>query len=203
MPTIVVLGMVTSAARDSYTSGNRVMVERAMQTLELDRVLNADGAEADEARSKLNETVRSGFHATQSAQNHASADGESLADSANSGSLCGAIHALSPADDVQRDLRSHALAHAAKLAKTRWVLSLQTAAHPGLSIFTGGLWIGLQTFCMGLCGEKNRASYIAIVVLAIVFASVALLLLELEDPFRGILRVLVEPLEKAAECLGR
>ena len=203
MPTIVVLGMVTSAARDSYTSGNRVMVERAMQTLELDRVLDIYGAEAAEARSKLKQTVQGRIHAMQSPENYALADVESLADNAKSGGLYGAIYALSPADDFQRDLRGQALAHAVKLGETRWFFSLHAAANPGLFIFIVGLWIGLQTFCMGLFGERNRASYIAIVVLAIVFASAALLLLELEEPFSGFLRVSVEPLEKAAQFLGR
>ncbi len=203
MLTIIVLGMVTSAARDTYNSGNRVMVERAVQTLELDRVLNAYGSEADHARVKLSETVRSRIQAMQSAESYASADEESVTDSSKGAGIYGAVHALSPTNEFQRDLRNQALAHAVKLAESRWFFTLHSAANPGLFIFVVGLWIGLQTFCMGLFGERNRASYIAIVVLAIVFASAALLLLELEEPFSGFLRVSVDPLEKAAQFLGR
>ncbi len=203
MLTIIVLGMVTSAARDTYNSGNRVVLERAVQTLELDRVLNAYGAEADEARVKLTATVRGRIQAMQSAENYASADQLAVADESKTSGIYGAVHALAPTNEFQRDLRNQALAHAVKLAESRWFFSLHSAANPGLFIVIVGLWIGLQTFCMGLFGERNRASYIAIVVLAIVFASAALLLLELEEPFSGFLRVSVDPLERAAQFLGR
>ncbi len=203
MLTIIVLGMVTSAARDTYNSGNRVVLERAVQTLELDRVLNAYGVEASEARAKLRETADSRIRAMQSAESYASADQQSMTDQSKGNGIYGAVHALAPTTEFQRDLRTQALSHAVKLAESRWFFTLHSAASPGLFIFVVGLWIGLQTFCMGLFGERNRASYIAIVVLAIVFASAALLLLELEEPFSGFLRVSVDPLERAVQLLGK
>ncbi len=203
MLTIIVLGMVTAAVRDTYSSSNSVVSQSAVDAVALDRILEAFGPDASEARQQLKRTILDRIEFMQSDDTYATADRQAVTDGSIAEGIYGAVYALRPDTDMKRDLRDRALQRISALTQSRWFFSVRPSPTPGVFLFVVGLWIFLQSFSLGLFGERNRADYFAICMLAVVFSSAAFLLLEVDEPFDGFLRVSVEPLQAAVQLMGR
>ncbi len=200
---IIVLGMVTAAVRDSYNSSNNVVSQSAVDALALDRILEAYGPDAVGARQQLRQSMLDRIEFMQSDDVYAAADLHAVTDGTIAEGVYGAVYALQPSTDMQRDLLDRALDRISALTQSRWFFSVRPSATPGVFLLVVGLWISLQFFSLGLFGERNRADYVVICLLAVVFSSAGFLLRELEEPFNGYLRVSIEPLQAAVQLMGR
>jgi hypothetical protein len=118
--------------------------------------------------------------------------------------LYDAIEALSPKNEAQRALQSQALNLTLHIAKMRWLLFDQS----GSSISTPFLIV--LVFCLtiifmscGLFAPHNVTVSATLLVCALSVSGAMFLILELDQPFEGLIRISSAPVQTALAQLGK
>jgi hypothetical protein len=204
--TALLLGLVTASAKSSFDAMDTAVKQTATQVLTLDRLLARYGPETIEIRKGLQHGVgaRVDLIWPQDSSKPASAKpipsggapmGESLAD---------AISALKPSNDTQRSLQSRALDLGESLLQAKWMV-LATAENsiplPFLVIIL--FWLTIIFISFGLFAPRNTTVVAALFVCAISVAAALFLVLEMESPLTGFIRVSPDPLRYALSILGK
>ena len=111
---------------------------------------------------------------------------------------------LQPRDDTQRALQSRALDLTEALLQARWVaIAAMGASVPVPFLVVVLLWLAITFGSFGLFAPRNTLVVTVLVVCALSVASAVFLVLEMDGPFHGLLKVSAEPLRYAHAHLNR
>lgn len=201
--TALVLGLLVSSAKNSFDRLSNELTQIAAKVIELDRTLARYGPETREVRLRLRENylgvVDFVFASQQASHAEAAAsDRVHLEDAQN------LIEALAPGNDTQRDLRSQARQLATELAATRWLLLLQeteTISMPLLVVVV--TWLSLIFMGFGLYAPRNGTVVAALFLCALSVSGAVFLILEMDRPLDGIVKISDAPMRTALGFLGR
>lgn len=198
----LVLSLLISSAKSSYDTRAAELTQMSADVVLLDRVLAHYGPETKQAREVLRRAVAQMLERIWP-DDHAQP--VVIAPSGESEDLYDRIQALSPHDERQRSLQTQALAIGLNLGHTRWMLVAQSHSSiplPFLVVLV--LWLAVILASFGLFAPPNNATVItALLVCALAFSSAILLILELDEPYRGFIRLADTPLRNALAQLGR
>jgi Protein of unknown function (DUF4239) len=184
----LLLGLLVSAAKDSFDMQYDQVIQMSAEVATLDRVLALYGPESAPARSALRATVDDAIARTWPA-----ADGQasSLAINAQVGDVIyDAIQDLAPGTERQADLKDEASRLTLDLAAHRALLVAQastTIATPLLTVVVG--WLVLILLGFSLLASRNSSAGVALVAAALSVAAAIFLMLELQRPFEGMIRI--------------
>jgi hypothetical protein len=204
--TALILGLVTASAKSSFDAVDAAVKQTAIDVLALDRVLARYGSETAEIRQGLQHAVgvRIDMIWPQGSSTPAHLDPmRSGAGSAAEG-LAHAIRGLKPRDDSQQALQSRALDLAEALLQTRWLVLAGTETWvpmPFLVILL--FWLTITFASFGLFAPRNATVLAVLFVCALSVGSAVFLVLELDTPFEGVLRVSADPLSYAHAHLNQ
>ena len=112
--------------------------------------------------------------------------------------LASAIRALKPRDDSQRALQTQALDLSETLLKARWLVLAGTERSvpvPFLVILV--FWLTITFASFGLFAPRNATVLAVLFVCALSVACAVFLILEMDMPFQGLLKVSADPLRYA------
>ncbi len=204
--TALVLGLVTASAKSSFDAMNGAVKQSAMQILALDRLLARYGPETAEIRSGLQQIVANRIDAIWGTHPSKPPDLDPIRPAAGPGAegLAQAIRALRPHDDVQRALQTRAVDLTESLLQTRWLMLAggdNSVPLPFLVILT--CWLTLTFSSFGLFAPRNATVTAILLVCSLSVASAVFLVLEMDSPFDGLLKVSGEPLRHAYSRLNR
>jgi hypothetical protein len=118
--------------------------------------------------------------------------------------LYDSIRDFSPRNDAQRLIQSQVVQIGVELGKTRWVLSQgegSTIPIPFLVVLM--FWLAALFTAFGLLSPRNATVIIVIFVCALSVAAAIFLILDLDQPFEGVIRISSEPLRDALSQLGQ
>jgi len=196
----LVLGLLVATAKASYDTKSNELTEMSANTVMLDRILAHYGPETRNIREQLR---RAGAHSLamlwpqngQAPQLEPTGGAEALYD---------AIAALSPKNDAQRALQNQALNLTLEIGKMRWLLFEQS----GSSISTPFLvvlifWLTIIFMSFGLFAPHNLTVVATLLVCALSVSGAIFLILELDRPFEGLIRISSAPVQNALAHLGR
>jgi len=197
----LVLSLLISTAKGSYDTQSSEVAQMSANVMLLDRSLAHYGPEAREARDLLRSSVaqliahiwpeRTARRAPQTPTGALEA-------------FYDKIQALSPQNDTQRSLRALALTISAGLGQTRWLLVGQSGRSIPIPVLVVLVcWLALIFGSFGLYARPNTTVIVALVVCALAFSSAIFLILELDRPFEGLIRISDAPLREALERLGQ
>ncbi|HMA31912.1 MAG TPA: hypothetical protein VKT00_08875, partial [Casimicrobiaceae bacterium] len=200
----LVLGLMTASVKTSYDAQSDAIKHGAAKILVLDTVLASYGPESRETRALLRKFVRDRVDAvwSQGRSRNARLDvGDGRLPVAE---LESHILQLSPQNEMQRWLRSQALQISADLSETRWLIlgELQSAV-PGPFIAVVIFWLTMIFASFGLFAPRNGTVIGALCVSALSVAGAIFLILEMGEPFEGIMRVSSAPLRYAIAHIGQ
>jgi len=196
----LVLGLMTSTAKASFDTQNNQLRLVAANVIFLDRILAHYGPETAEARAMVRESVTlmlaeispKGFVATATAPTE------------RTERLYERIIALAPATDAQRTLRAQALSLVVETSRMRWQLFEQREGAipvPFLLVLT--FWLAIIFASFGLQAPTNGTVVVTFLVCALSVAGAVLLVLELDRPFGGLIRVSPAPMLDVLTQIGR
>ena len=114
------------------------------------------------------------------------------------------IQALTPRDDVQRSVKSQALAMAVNLAQMRWLMYEQGAmsvSKPLLVVMV--FWLTVTFVIWGLLAAPNGTLVVTMLISALSASGAILLILEMYTPYEGLIRISDAPLRAALAQLGQ
>jgi len=199
--TALVLGLVTASAKSSFDGVNAAVKAFATQSLALDGTLARYGPETVEIRGELKRVIRDRIDMVwpQGASKPVSLD--PLSGSEN---VAGAIRQLKPADEAQRELQARALDIAEALLQSRGIVTTSVGASVPLP-FLGVLlfWLTITFASFGLFAPRNAMVVAVFFLCAVSVASAIFLVLEMDGPFDGLLKVSPDPLLAALRHLSR
>lgn len=198
----LVLGLAVSSSKSSFDLKGDELQQIATDVVLLDRTLAAYGSGADIARAQLRSLVVTGLDRVW---------GERLG-KAQTGNVSDEIHALGtairglgPGNESERMLQGEAFRLLISLDKVRVVLRQQSNASsvpPGFLVVTV-FWLGIVFGGFGLLASPNSTVFVAMTIGAACAAGALFLVLELDDPYGGFMRISDAPLRAALQQLGR
>lgn len=210
--TAIVIGIVSDDAISTFNQANDNIQGLAVDTLTLDKILDSYGPEASSIRKKLRDDFRYRITQIQSRDSYAEADLQAVVSLPRIELLFRNIADLRPKSEVQKELRTRALAIVGgnssfgtrgNMSQKRWLFTVGDANAPRPVYLLVILSLGLEFFCFGLLTKPHRVSYLSTALAGLVVSATILVVVELDNPMDGFLMVWVEPLQKAELLLNR
>lgn len=204
--TALVLGMLVASAKASFDAQRHGVAQLAANVVVLDRFLAYYGEETRPTRERLRASVADLVRRTWPEDDPA--EGKPGAGGPAQGrydDLYVETLALRPRTDAQRTLQAQALKVVADTGQMRWLLFAQERGTtiPTALLAILAVWLTLLLASFGLFAPRNATALLSLVVCALAISSAIFLILDLDHPFRGIIRISGEPLRIALEQLGR
>jgi Na+-transporting methylmalonyl-CoA/oxaloacetate decarboxylase gamma subunit len=200
--TALVLGLLINSAKGGYDTKRTEVIQMAAKVAFLNRVLALYGPEAAEARDELRAVVANAVQRMWPSERRQSTQllpNEQLGDA-----FYVAIHRLSPRDDTQRALKTEAVTVMVDLGQLRLLLvaqSIPSISKPMLIILVS--WLVVIFFGFSVVAPPNATTTLALVAAAFSVACAVFLILELDHPFGGVVRIPSEPMIKVLNNLAK
>ncbi len=202
--TALLLGLVTASARSTFDSQDNAVRNSAANILSLDRLLARYGPETAPTRELLRSALEIRLEATW--PSHGSR-GVGLAQTQAASALETIeeqILNLPVTNDNQRWYKAEALKLGEDVLKTRWrLLSSQGGTVPLLFLAVVVLWLTVTFGTFGLYTQPNPTVIVVLLLAAASVSGAVFLILELDGPFEGWIKVSSEPFRFAVSQLGR
>jgi len=198
----LVLGLMISTASSSFSAQSSEVTTISVNLVRMDRMLQRYGQEADAARAKLRTYAAAKTQELFPAAGKPSQTDEATVEMLET--LQDAILSLSPTDEMQRWLRSQALTLSDGLLQARWLL----VQHAGSSIPLPFLvllifWLTIVFASFGLFAPFNSTAIAALCLCSMAVSGGITMILELDSPFSGLVRVSNEPMRHALALILR
>jgi hypothetical protein len=205
--TALILGLLIASAKSAYDTQRNEVAQISARVMFLDRILAMYGPQAGQARIALRNAVELGLERIWPVEvSTTDAKSRSQLDPMVAGgeALYPLLEQLAPENDSQRTLKAQALATVTDLGMLRWGLygrSGSAVSAPFLLIVV--FWLTVIFISFGLLSPSNRTVQITLLLCAVSVAAAIFLILELDRPFDGVIRISSAPLRSALEHLGR
>lgn len=199
--TALVLGLLVASTKDAYDTKKTETLQMAARIAYLNRTLENYGNETAEARRLLHEVVERMI-----AKLWPDAGSTPILRDDPSGfrssRLFDSIEKLAATTELQRSLKSQALTATADLGQMRWLLSEQggsSISTPLLVIVVS--WLALLFLSFALFAPPNPIVFISLLVASLSVSGGILLVLELDRPFDGFIKISSEPMRHTLSYL--
>jgi hypothetical protein len=202
--TALVLGLVTGSAKGTFDADDTAVKHTAAALLALDRDLAAYGPDTQPIRQALKATVTAKVDsiwgdAGAAAEVRAGARGASGGER-----LLGAILALTPTNDAQRWYQQRALSLSSEIIQTRWfVFNGSDRSVPIVFLIVIVCWLTVLFGSFGLFAPRNATVIGALLLCALSVSASIFLILEMDDPFNGLMRISDVSIRYALAQLGQ
>jgi ABC-type multidrug transport system fused ATPase/permease subunit len=199
----LVLGLLIASANGTYGTENSQVQQMTVNIVVLDQTLAQYGAETVSARNLMRRAVTSMVDRIW--RENAAPSGESAPFEATAAgsSLFDEILQLSPQNDRQRSLQARAIGTLQEIAKTRLLLFTEAgAAIPVPFLVVLIFWLAIIFASFSLFADNNATTVVALCIFALSASAAIFLILELGQPFTGLMEISSEPLRNALAPLS-
>ena len=200
--TALLLGLLISSAKGTYDTVRSEVMQMAAKVAFLDRVLAVYGPEAAGARAQCRDIVADAVGRMWPEERGGSVPvgpNEQAGDA-----FYFAVLRLSPHDDSQRALKTQAATVMVDLAELRSLLQAQALPSISRPLLIGLVsWLVVIFFGFGLIAPPNTTTTLAFVAAAFSVAGAVFLILELDHPLSGLIRIPSEPMINVLNRLAK
>ena len=199
----LVLGLLIASAKSSYDTQSTQVTHMTSNTVLLDNLLMEYGPETNAPRTLLRRGVVVLADRMWRENSSDAAKANPFAASSESETFFAKLQQLSPQNDSQRSLQARAIQIATDIAQTRLLLFAQTnnsIPMPFLVVLIFWLTIIFGTF--GLFAKPSATVFGSLFVFALSAAGAIYLVLELGQPFAGLMQISSAPLRNALTPLS-
>lgn len=199
----LVLGLMTASAKNSYDTQNTNVRTLAAQIILVDQLMIQYGPEANEIRRSTREAVnamvdRIWREGVRSAPKFSSFSSSQVAEK-----LYLTIESLSPKNDEQRMLKSRIIDTSFEIARTRLsIFTLLDNSIPVPFLIVLMIWVTVIFASFSLFAEHSVLVLAALLVFALSVSSSLFLIMELSQPFSGIMQIPSEQLRDVLPALS-
>jgi len=199
----LVLGLLIASANSSLDEKEGELRSTAAQVVLLDRTMAEYGAETKEARDLLKQTTAARISQIWPEEN-ANVTPSAIGRGSGIEAIQRKLLDLSPQTDAQRWLQSTALQISGTIAGARWSALEQIGSSiqwPFMTILV--FWLAIIFTSFGVFAPRNASVTAALFVAALSVAGSVYLILEMDQPYSGAIKISSAPLRTALEQLGR
>ena len=199
--TALVLGLLVASAKTSFDTKSDEIRHSSVKIIMVDHLLRQMGAPAAAARESLRQWIEHNATAIWAP------DVRTV--SVEQGHLewlefHQRVRQIASADDAQKALQAKITDAVDDLAETRWLLTEQQTSSiqtPFLVVVV--LWLGIIFASFGLFAPRNWTVYAVIGLSALSLSTAVFLILELDQPFSGMLHISDAPLKLLLQEIRR
>jgi len=196
-----VLGLLIASAMGSYNTQRSELTQLSTNIILLDGVLAHYGPETKEARGLLRRDVATALDRIWLKKSSQSSEEPAKG---WTGVVYEIIKIPAPQNDPQRLIQAQALSLALNLAQTRWLMFEQRSSQiprPFLVILL--FWITIIFVSFGLFARPNATVIASLFVCALSVSGAVYPILDMDQPFGGLIQVSSAPLRDALTHLGQ
>jgi hypothetical protein len=200
----IVLGLLVSSAKDNFTRFDDELTQNTARVIMLDRILSEYGPQTDNIRALIKSSYARRIELLFSNNIATKNTIDSLHAIAQEENIDSKLFALTPVSSVQQGLQARAIEMNSEINMTRTLIHLQREdSIPIELIMVLGIWLSLIFTTFGLFAPRNTIAIAALLACAISIAGATLLILEMNSPFAGLIRISSAPMYEALLYLGR
>lgn len=195
----LVLGLLIASAKNSFDAKNAQVKQLTVNTILLDNLLEQYGPEAQPARQLLRAGAATMTDRIWRENNYAhKTAAEPFAVTQVADEFFKKLESLAPATDTQKSIKQMAIQAGTDLARARLQLFAQAEDSmplPFLAMLT--LWLATIFLSFSLFANPNPVVIVFLLVFSLSAAGAIFMILELGQPFSGLLRIPSETLRNA------
>jgi hypothetical protein len=199
----LVLGLLLATANSSFSVRNQEVMQISANVIRLDRLLRRYGPAADQSREILRQYAAMKTH-------DLFPEGASRPNVDNPRTIArleeleDGLLALKPANNRQQRLQSEALRLVNEVATARWSLVQRgSSGIPRAFLVVLGFWLLLLFVNFGLFAPPNALTIAALFVGALAVSGAFQLVVDMDAPFQGTVRISSAPMSHALEEISR
>jgi len=205
----LVVSLLISTAKTSFDDKDNELREQSSRIIMLDRLLAQYGPEAKTAREILRamteQKLRAIWGMDADTEQEVEIDSTTLRsqDSSIEG-LQAQIHHLMPKNEMQRSLKEKSLEITYLIEQGRWRLLEQLDGRiqwPFLAMLV--FWLAIVFASFGLFAPRNMSVIAALFVCSFSVAGAIYMIVEMDEPYGGFIKISSKPVRAALEQLGR
>jgi hypothetical protein len=200
--TALLLGLLVSSAKNSFDTTRSEVIQMSAKIALLDRVLVLYGPQTAGARRALRDSVAEGVHRIWPPDGRRPATlepSEQMGDA-----FYAAISQLAPQNDAQRALKAEAVTLMIQLAELRSLVQAQAVSAVSKPLLIALVtWLVVIFLGFTVLAPANATSFVALLAGAFSVACAVFIILELDYPFAGIVRVPSEPMVRTLDHLSK
>jgi Protein of unknown function (DUF4239) len=202
--TALVLGLLVASAKGNYDTQSSSVKQLAANARLLNRLLGRYGPETDGARKLLQSVVVLTLESLWPEDNPPKTQTSVIAARDEMEALYDNVGGLEPKTDAQRVIKGRALDLLTEMAQLRLRLATNKDSSiplPFLVVLI--LWLVVLFAGYGLLAPRNATVVVVLFICALSFSAALFLVLELDRPFDGVVRVSSAPVRESLSLLGK
>jgi hypothetical protein len=199
----LVLGLLINSAKSSFDSQRDEVRQLATNVILLDHLLEEYGPESKPARGELRAAASAAVDRIWNEGAVKTTPGAPFTTTAAGQAAERAIRSLTPVSESQRLYHSQAIQAMNSILQTRLILYEQSSTRLPLPFLVVLLfWLFILFTSFSLFSPLNPTALAAIVVIALSASGAIFLILEMSEPFSGLMQIDSEPLRHALAPLA-
>jgi hypothetical protein len=200
----LVLGLLISSAKSSYDAVNSDLERNAVNILRLDRTLAQYGPEAKPLRDGLKRSYSNWVELLSSGDHQRLAELDSPHILSHISEFQRNIASLKPDSDVEHRLQERALDISDEVFTARWLALMQKSGTiPMTLLVVLVLWLCVIFGTFGLFAPRNGTVLFFFLLCALSASGAIFVILEMDTPLTGIVRVSVAPMREALSQMNQ
>jgi hypothetical protein len=200
----LVVGLLIASAKSSFDSKDGELRSMAARAVLLDRTMAEYGPETAEARHLFRQMVAMKINQIWPNESTGNVDPDAISRGPGMEIIQRKLLELAPQNDAQHWLQSTALQISGNIAEARWLVAEQTGSSiqwPFLAILV--FWLTVIFASFGLFAPRNGSVITALFVCALSVAGSIYLIVEMDQPYGGLIKISSAPLRTALDQLGQ
>jgi hypothetical protein len=200
----LIIGLLVTSAKGNYDDTTSGITQSGAKIITLDYYLSRYGPEAKEERELVRQATIAGIERVWPNESRQGADLEKMETATGMADVYTKIRELSPQNDSQKYLQTQALQIGADMMQSRWMLIEQSQTKlPRVFLVVLTFWLTVLFVQFGLLAPRNLTANSALFICAISVSGAIYLILELNNPLEGTIKVSSAPLHKALSLIGK
>ena len=200
--TALLLGLLVSSAKNSFDTARSEVIQMSAKIALLNRILVLYGPQTVDARRALRDSVAEGVRRTWPPDGRRPArlePNEQMGDA-----VYAAISRLAPQDEPQRALKAQAVTLMVQLAELRSLVQAQAVSSVSKPLLIAlVIWLVVIFLGFTVLAPANATSTLALFAGAFSVACAVFIILELDYPFAGVVRIPSEPMTRTLDHLSK
>ena len=206
MATLValIIGLLVSSAKSSYEATATTITQGGAKIITLDRILSHFGADGKEIRDDLYRSIAAAVERIWPSDNTRGTDLPSIEQATGMEEVNDKIRELPARTESQDALKKQALQLSADLLQARWLMIEQSQSTiPTVFLVVLTFWLTALFTGFGLLAPRNVTTISALFICALSMMGAVFLIMELNRPLEGTVKVSVAPFQKALSIIDK
>ncbi len=200
----LIIGLLVTSAKGNYDNTTLGITQTGAKIISLDYYLSNYGPDAKVERELVRQATAAAIERVWTNESTQGADLTKMEAATEMADVYSKIRELSPQNDSQKYLQIQALQISADMMQSRWMLIEQSQTNlPRIFLVVLTFWLTVLFAQFGLLAPRNLTAKSALFICALSVSGAIYLILELNNPLEGTIKVSSAPLHKALSLIGK